>query len=696
MPLRTAVLVVLLWSVQHVSTAWTFDCPSVCQCTSDSLSCTRETQERLPTPSSRPLWVFQLPQKEIQSGSFKRLVNISRIEISQSNSLQRIRRQAFLSLKSVTEIAIQNIKNLEVIETGAFTDIPQLRYLSICNTGITHFPDLSFIYSLKLTVLEIGDNIRLEGIPSNAFVGIPQYENMNLVRNGFKEIESHAFNGTQVNTLNLEGNWYLHTIHSDAFEGTIGPVALDVSSTSLSSLPARGLRQVQKLTARSTPTLKTLPPLDSLQSLVETHLTYPSHCCAFHTWQRQNPVNLTWLCNEGVGAETMDLGTTSGGAMADYYPDLVDLCGTSAPLRCTPEPDDFNPCEDLLGSGFLRSATWVVTTLAVAGNSAVLLVLLSSRQKLSISRFLMCHLAFADLCMGVYLFLIAAMDHRSRRQYYNHATDWQTGAGCGVAGFLTVFASELSVYTLTMITLERWHTIAHAMEAERRLKLRHVAAMMAVGWLFSLLVALLPLLGVSSYSKVSICLPMDIETPAAQGYVVMVLLLNVLAFLVVCVCYVRIYLSVRNPSVASRRGDAKMAKRMAVLIFTDFLCMAPISFFAISAALRMPLITVSHSKILLVLFYPINSLCNPFLYTIFTRAFRRDIWQLLGRCGCCCQDGVGVGVGVGGGLFPAKGFGPPGQLKPPKRKAPSKKARSLQFYAYHIKMQGCLLSKGTT
>lgn len=366
--------------------------------------------------------------------------------------------------------------------------------------------------------------------------------------------------------------------------------------------------------------------------------------------------------------------------------DYPELCvSKNAPIKCTPEPDAFNPCEDMLGYGFLRSITWVVTIFAVAGNLAVLFILLSSHQKLTVSRFLMCNLAFADLCMGLYLLLIAAMDYRSRQEYYNYATDWQTGPGCSAAGFLTVFASELSVYTLTTITLERWHTITHAMEMDRRLKLRHVALMMAIGWMFALLVALLPILGISSYAKVSICLPMDIETPASQGYVVVVLLFNVLAFLVVCSCYIRIYISVRNPELAGRSGDTKIAKRMAILIFTDFLCMAPISFFAISAALRMPLITVSHSKILLVLFYPINSLCNPFLYTIFTRPFRRDICRLVNRCGCCQGKA---------NSYRAKGFSARPSM--PKCKTPSKKPHSLQFYAYHIKMQGCFLNKGPT
>lgn len=127
--------------------------------------------------------------------------------------------------------------------------------------------------------------------------------------------------------------------------------------------------------------------------------------------------------------------------------------------------------------------------------------------------------------------------------------------------------------------------------------MQHVAAMMGAGWGFSLLVALLPLVGVSGYSKVSICLPMDIDTLGSQVYIVAILIINVIAFLVVCYCYICIYISVHNPEHSTRNGDTKIAKRMAVLIFTDFICMAPISFFAISAALCMPLITVSHSKI---------------------------------------------------------------------------------------------------
>ncbi|XP_060908506.1 thyrotropin receptor [Labrus mixtus] len=323
----------------------------------------------------------------------------------------------------------------------------------------------------------------------------------------------------------------------------------------------------------------------------------------------------------------------------DFNSRLLDyvVCDEGEEVACAPVPDEFNPCEDIMGFGFLRVSVWFVSLLAVLGNVVVLLVLLTSHYKLSVSRFLMCHLAFADLCMGIYLLLIASVDLHTRSEYFNHAIDWQTGPGCGLAGFFTVFASELSVYTLTVITVERWYAITFAMRLDRKLRLHHAAAVMLGGWIFCLLLALFPLVGVSSYQRVSICLPMDTQSTVAQVYILSVLVLNILAFLVICACYIKIYCAVHNPHYRSGSKDTNIAKRMAVLIFTDFLCMAPISFYAMSAVLDRPLITVSNSKILLVLFYPLNSCANPFLYAIFTKAFRGDIFILLSKIGLCQQ-----------------------------------------------------------
>ena len=49
------------------------------------------------------------------------------------------------------------------------------------------------------------------------------------------------------------------------------------------------------------------------------------------------------------------------------------------------------------------------------------------------------------------------------------------------AGFLGVLSSELSVFTLAVITLERNYAITHAMHLNKRLSLKHAAYIMCAG-----------------------------------------------------------------------------------------------------------------------------------------------------------------------------------------------------------------------
>ncbi|XP_059421694.1 lutropin-choriogonadotropic hormone receptor-like [Carassius carassius] len=640
-----------------------FVCPEICRCSQKSITCNSATESLKSRTHSR-LVLNYISARTISTHSFDGLKGVKRIEIAQSISVETIETEAFNNLLNVSEISIQNTRSLVHIHKRAFNHLPKLRYLSISNTGINVFPDLTSIFSLESDfILYICDNLNLHSVPPNAFIGMTsEFTTMNLFNNGLQEIESHAFNGTKIDKLVLKNNKDLRVIHEDAFKEAFGPTMLDVSSTALQTLPSRGLESVLMLVAHSAFALKRLPPLKGLKSLREAQLTYPSHCCALLSWDfdRERSVitalgNGSSYCGDNSQANPSDVtsddslildgpfasdiaGSTSAentfGSMDFYYPEL-DLCQRRTALQCSPEADAFNPCEDIAGFSFLRVAIWFINVLAIAGNLTVLLVLCTSRCKLTVPKFLMCHLAFADLCIGVYLLMIATVDLRTQGHYSQHAIEWQNGAGCEIAGFLSMFGGELSIYTLSTITVERWHTITHALRLERRLGLRHAASIMVVGWVLCLGMALLPLMGVSSYNKVSMCLPMDIETPLSQAYIILLLLFNVGAFLVICSCYVCIYTAVRKPKFPGRAADAKIAKRMAVLIFTDFLCMAPISFFAISAAFKVPLITVTNSKILLVLFYPINSCANPFLYAIFTRAFRKDAYILLSSMGCC-------------------------------------------------------------
>lgn len=100
------------------------------------------------------------------------------------------------------------------------------------------------------------------------------------------------------------------------------------------------------------------------------------------------------------------------------------------------------------------------------------------------------------------------------------------------------------------------------------------------------------------------------------------------------------YIEIISQKTRATMNDMTIAKRMALLVFTDFACWAPIAFFGLTAISGYPLIDVPKSKILLVTFYPLNSCANPFLYAILTKQYRRDFFILLSRYGLCTQNAL--------------------------------------------------------
>uniref|UniRef100_A0A3Q3AH27 Thyrotropin receptor n=1 Tax=Kryptolebias marmoratus TaxID=37003 RepID=A0A3Q3AH27_KRYMA len=633
------------------------NCPPRCKCDWDmnSVSCIGVEEMPFFHSSTQEVWLVRTNISSIPQNAFANLLNISHIYIADDDTLKSLEKHSFHNLSTVTHIELNGIKTLSYIDQEAFKELPNLKYLGISNTALTSFPVLEHIKSRQEDfILEIVDNVFIKVIPANSFTGMSMnFLTIMLNSNGLKEIQPYAFNGSSLEEVYLHRNMDLEHIDEFAFYGVIhGPTHLDLSETKVHSLPSVGMDSIEKLQVNKTWALKALPPLSAFLHLQSAHLTFPSHCCGLKMLKRLRRRTETIFCNltragleklqesspmlsqkylehqisqhlqdgfsvpttgstsynlnnNGIGCPTkvpLDEGLFSVDLATEQLRDDFDLalCNDlhtdNGPL-CTPLPDALNPCEDVMSQGFLKVLVWVVSLLAISANSLVLLTLLTCQQKLSVTRFLMGHLAFADGCMGMYLMLIAFVDFYTHSRYYHYAISWQTGRGCNLAGILSVFASELSVYTLTLISFQRWHAIFNAMRPDRRMRLRHTGVLMLIGWLLCVTIALLPVLGVNTYQKVSICLPMDTETTLARAYIISVLILNVIAFVVVCLCYLHIYCMVHNPQHHSSRFDTSMAKCMAVLIFTNFLCLAPICFYGLSAAFHQPLMTITDSKV---------------------------------------------------------------------------------------------------
>ncbi|KFM64533.1 Thyrotropin receptor, partial [Stegodyphus mimosarum] len=249
---------------------------------------------------------------------------------------------------------------------------------------------------------------------------------------------------------------------------------------------------------------------------------------------------------------------------------------------------------------------------------------------MDVPRFLVCNLAGADFFMGIYLGMLAVVDASTLGEFKVSAIKWQTSIGCEVAGFLGVLSSELSVFTLSVITLERNYAITHAMHLNKRLSLRHAGYIMFAGWTFASVMAALPLVGISDYKKFAICLPFETEDVYSLSYVVFLILINGVAFLILMGCYLKMYCAIRG-SQAWNSNDSRIARRMALLVFTDFICWAPIAFFSLTAVCGLQLISLEEAKVFAIFVLPLNSCANPFLYAIFTKQFKKDCIHICKR-----------------------------------------------------------------
>lgn len=455
-----------------------------------------------------------------------------------------------------------------------------------------------------------------------------------------------------------------------------GPSFRDLQGTQIDYLPGDDLEGLQTLVIKGAKALWEIP-IVSFKRLTRASVEYPFHCCLikakFDTYdevstlpsgQPTGPTAKICVKNatttsvppitvrpRTTSTDPYDLGTKRVNKPknsevitlppdACFNPDEAVTQPTEDPLgklNCTPANDAFNPCGDLLDSNALRVCSWFVLVFAIFGNSFKLFVLLLSKRKISIAKILMCNLAFANLCMGMFLLMVASADLYSLGEYQNFAISWQYRNGCKIAGFVSIFSTELAVFVLTIITVERYFTIVHPLKLDKHLNTKQIVLLMGVGWGFALTVAVLPFFEVSSYQKVAICLPFEVQSVVSKAYVTFLLATNGLAFFFVLFCYGRMYCSLggAGPGGSASRVESRVAKRMAMLVITNFACWFPIALISLIAIYGKALISVPAAQFFLVFVYPINSFTNPYLYAIGTKHFQIDALEILSRLGVC-------------------------------------------------------------
>ena len=361
------------------------------------------------------------------------------------------------------------------------------------------------------------------------------------------------------------------------------------------------------------------PTFPSIQNL---RLEYATHCC----WYKDYYLHATQKIFIDLRRRRRHSPNIT------YYP-------TNKLVSCDPQPDAFHPCYDIIQFTYLRVAIWFIITAAVCGNVLVMIVLIFSmiKKTVTVPQILITNLAAADFYLAIYLIFIAAADLDTAGRYENEAFNWERSAACKTAGFFAVFSSVASICLLALITFERMTTIAFSYTGKRFMTIPKTVVALVIVWSIAFTFGILPAVGVSNYGKVCICLPFEASTSLDKGYIISLLLFTGIVCFFILICYVILFIRVKKTtSSLSGRQELRIAFKMSVLVFTDFLIWAPIAVIGLTGVLRgKSLIGVQESKYLMIFIFPINCWVNPLLYSILQNAFRNQLCDMFAHCGLC-------------------------------------------------------------
>ncbi|XP_031563118.1 lutropin-choriogonadotropic hormone receptor-like isoform X2 [Actinia tenebrosa] len=615
------------------------------------------------------------PIKCIHDYAFDGLHNLMEIDLSWKD-IETVEHNAFVNLSKIIRLRLIHVKltrfpnltgttslKILTLESNAIPSLPEdfckmFPHLYDFNANmnrIKRIPDMSRCSSLEILKLDYN---RITTIGSS-LQGMKNIQDITLNGNNIKEIPANVFKGDSLlNTLKLAKNNII-SIADTAFVPIDQLEILDLSHNSFPRLPSQGLQNVLELDVRGNLKLNKILS-DTLPNVRIVKASYPYHCCSFSgkmyvtnaeeskwNWAVSDKYlrvdqfeNSSYTDGEdGVSGFGSDDSDSEGSASSDSENSTSnENPGKSAgthktqykKVNCTPLPDPFSPCNDFMGSWLLRVGVWFVFLLALFGNATVIAVILLSNTKVDVSRFLIMNLAMADFCMGIYLGFLAFVDATTIGSFMHHSVDWQQSHGCQTAGFLALLSSEASVFTLAVITIERFIAIRHALHVHRKMSLRKTAVVMTFGWIMAIVIATLPLYKVSDYTKVSVCLPFETGDVKSLAFVSLILSFNFIAFVIIFVCYVGIYHEIRGSN-AWNTNDTQVAMRMALLVVTDFACWAPIVIIAFPAAFGKSFVSLEEAKVFTIFVFPLNSCANPFLYAIFTYQFKKDCVNICRR-----------------------------------------------------------------
>ncbi|XP_075284979.1 leucine-rich repeat-containing G-protein coupled receptor 5 isoform X3 [Opisthocomus hoazin] len=545
-----------------------------------------------------------------------------------SNNIKSIPERAFVGNPSLITIHFYD-NPIQLVGKSAFQHLPELRTLTLNGASqITEFPDLTGTTSLES--LDLSYNL-LEDLP--CFTACKKLQKIDLHHNEIGEIKADTFwQLAALRSLDLAWN-KIKIIHPNAFSSLPSLIKLDVSSNLLSSFPVTGLHGLTHLKLTGNHALQSLISSENFPELKVMEMPYAYQCCAFGACESHYKISSQWNKDENNSID--DFHRKDAGLLQiqderdfeDFFLDFEEDLKAHHSVQCSPSPGPFKPCDHLFGSWLIRIGVWTIVGLTFICNALVSATVFRSPLYMSSIKLLIGLIAIVDALMGLSSGVLASVDASTFGSFAQYGAQWESGIGCQITGLLSIFASEASIFLLTLAALERAFSVKHATKFETKSSTASVKIAIFFCFVLALIIAVIPFLTGSEYGVSPLCLPLPFGEPTAMGYMVALVLMNSLCFLVMTIAYTKLYCSLEKGEL-DNIWDCSMVKHIALLLFTNCILYCPVAFLSFSSLLNLTFISPEVIKSILLVIVPLPACLNPLLYILFNPHFKEDLGSL--------------------------------------------------------------------
>uniref|UniRef100_A0A3B4FUF5 G-protein coupled receptors family 1 profile domain-containing protein n=1 Tax=Pundamilia nyererei TaxID=303518 RepID=A0A3B4FUF5_9CICH len=603
--------------------------------------------------------------RSVPAEAFNNLHNLQSLRLD-ANHISSVPAGCFSGLRSLRHLWLDD-NSLREVPVEALGELPALQAMTLALNHISHIPDHAFSKLGRLVVLYVYTTWVIQSKQIENFYNNTWWKLISFIfpfsgfhSNNIQSIPEHAFTGNPLlNTI----FFYDNPIHSvgqtlkfntqitqhSTFIDLTKPVkcfSMTITGAQITSLPSSVCEQLPKLQLDLSSNQLSSLPLSGLQSLTHLRLAgnqqlmeliaqedlvmelpYAFQCCAFISCERRGggAGGLSWEREEARDSAGRDAAILSSQVDQDWEDFLMELEDEPKPqhsVHCSPAPGPFRPCLHLLGSWMIRGGVWLIAAISLVSNSLVVLsVFFSPATSLTPPKLLIGLLALVNGLMGVWSGWLAAVDAWTFGSFWRYGAKWESSFLCRLSGFLCVFASQTSLFLLTVAALERCHSSSP-------LSFR---VSICLCFLLGFTVTMPSL--VAGHSSTSLCLPLPSSSSSSSlAFSVSLVLFDSLCFLLMTFSYTHLYCRAHKTPPSSEE-EAALTRHVAWLLFSDCLLYLPVAFLTFSSLLRLPAAGPEAAKGVLLLVAPLPACVNPLLYLLFNPLAREEL-AALAKCTC--------------------------------------------------------------